>query len=120
MLRFASTVAGICLSTAALAHEVAAPSTSSDRSFRVAQACGWYTITSCAKRKDDADRELQKLQKCCRATKTYPRVIRTDDFPNFSAGWYCVVVGPDTQEAAKLMADGYRGNFPTVYVKNSC
>jgi uncharacterized protein len=86
----------------------------------LAQTCGWYAITSCSTSKAEANTELARLQECCRASKTYPEVIHTDNFPNFRPGFYCVAVGPDTQEAAKDMADGYKGDFPTAYSKKSC
>lgn len=70
-------------------------------SYDLAQACGWYAIFQCAK---------------SRRVGGPGRVIRTSDYPNFRAGWYCRVMGPfGSRGQAVDRADEFGG-----YAKSAC
>ena len=67
-----------------------------------AGVCGWYAIFQCS-----------------RSANNIPgpgAVIRTSDFPNFTAGWFCKVMGPfNSQGEAQQRADDHGG-----YAKSAC
>jgi hypothetical protein len=81
--------------------------------------CGWYAIAHCSTRRGEADRELRRLESCC-DVRPRPKVINTDNFPNFRPGYYCVVVGPSSESAARNHMDDVKRDFRSAYVKNSC
>jgi len=80
---------------------------------RVAQAC-WYAIMACSTSRAEANRWS--------TSHGVGRVINTssDEFPNFTAGYYCVVEGPMGQGQAQATARSYRGISPTSYAKRGC
>ena len=80
---------------------------------RVAQAC-WYAIMACSTSRAEANRWS--------SSHGVGRVINTssDEFPNFTAGYYCVVEGPMSQGRAQATARSYRGISPTAYAKSGC
>jgi hypothetical protein len=80
---------------------------------QVAQAC-WYAIMLCSRSRSDATRWSNQ--------NGIGYVINTssDEFPNFTAGYYCVVEGPMGQGRAQATANSYRGISPTAYAKSGC
>ena len=80
---------------------------------RIAQAC-WYAIMACSTSRNEANRWS--------SNHGVGRVINTssDEFPNFTAGYYCVVEGPMGQGQAQATARSYRGISPTSYAKSGC
>ena len=80
---------------------------------RMAQAC-WYAIMACSTSRGEANRWS--------SSHGVGRVINTssDEFPNFTAGYYCVVEGPMSQGQAQATARSYRGISPTSYAKSGC
>ena len=96
------------LTTSALAQQ--APGTPN---IRVAQAC-WYAIMACSTSRGEAIRWSNN--------NGVGRVINTssDEFPNFTPGYYCVVEGPMGQGQAQATARRYRGISPTSYAKSGC
>ncbi len=67
-----------------------------------AQACGYYAIYACSKS----------------ASVDGPGfTVRTDDYPNFRAGWYCNIGGPFNSKAD---AKSQTKRFSMGYVKYSC
>jgi hypothetical protein len=81
--------------------------------IRMAQAC-WYAIMACSTSRAEANRWS--------SSHGVGRVINTssDEFPNFTAGYYCVVEGPMSQSRAQATAAGYRRISPTSYAKSGC
>jgi hypothetical protein len=81
--------------------------------IRVAQAC-WYAIMACSTSRSEANAWSNR--------HGVGRVINTssDEFPNFTAGYYCVVEGPMGQGQAQATARSYRGISPTSYAKRGC
>lgn len=81
--------------------------------IRVAQSC-WYAIMACSTSRGEANAWSNR--------HGVGRVINTssDEFPNFTAGYYCVVEGPMGQGAAQATARSYRGISPTSYAKRGC
>ncbi len=80
---------------------------------RMAQAC-WYAIMACSPSRSEANRWS--------SSHGVGRVINTssDEFPNFTPGYYCVVEGPMSQSEAQSTARSYRGISPTSYAKSGC
>jgi len=81
--------------------------------IRMAQAC-WYAIMACSPSHAEANRWSN--------SHGVGRVINTssDEFPNFTPGYYCVVEGPMSQGEAQSTARSYRGISPTAYAKSGC
>ena len=77
-------------------------------------ACGWYAIALCGANRQDAEQ----------ATNQYGGfVIDTSDpaYPNFRAGFYCVVEGPYAQSQAEDVRDEMRdAGSSDAYAKNAC
>jgi len=80
---------------------------------RVAQAC-WYAIMACSTSRAEANRWSNN--------NGVGYVINTssDEFPNFTPGYYCVVEGPMGQGQAQATARSYRNISPTSYAKSGC
>lgn len=80
---------------------------------RVAQAC-WYAILACSTSNREANNWMNR--------HGVGEVINTssDEFPNFTRGYYCVVIGPSGQSQAQATARSYRGISPTSYAKSGC
>jgi hypothetical protein len=73
--------------------------------------CGWYAIIACEQNR----RSMQRL------VGEGLMLIRTDDYPNFRAGWWCVGDGPYTyQGGAQEIVANWKRDFPTAYVKKGC
>jgi len=73
--------------------------------------CGWYAIIAC----DQNRRSMQRL------VGEGLMLIRTSDYPNFRAGWWCVGDGPYTyQGGAQEIVSNWKQDFPTAYVKRGC
>src|SRR5262249_29592192 len=72
--------------------------------------CGWYAISFCSKSRADAENWSRSRDGF---------VIDTDspDYPNFRAGWYCVVKGPMSRTEALSEAERFRRFVPTAYAK---
>jgi hypothetical protein len=81
--------------------------------IRVAQAC-WYAIMACSTSRAEANSWSNR--------NGVGRVINTssDEFPNFTPGYYCVVEGPMGQGQAQATARSYRRISPTSYAKSGC
>ena len=91
------------------APRIAAP----EAKVRVAQAC-WYAIMACSTSRAEANRWSNN--------NGVGRVFNTssDEFPNFTPGYYCVVEGPMGQGQAQATARSYRRISPTSYAKSGC
>jgi hypothetical protein len=101
--------------TLALALPKAAPATPDGTKPRRTQStfngCGWYAIIAC----DQSRSAMQRL------TGEGLMLIRTNDYPNFRAGWWCVADGPYTyQNGAQEVVSNWKRDFPTAYVKKGC
>lgn len=75
--------------------------------------CGWYAIAYCAQDMGSAQAQTARFAGF---------VINTGDYPNFRAGWFCVVQGP---LSSKDTADGVVRRMKsqgasTAYSKRSC
>jgi hypothetical protein len=81
---------------------------------RVAQSSCWYVVLYCKTRKADVDSWSQM---------NGGEVINTssDEFPGFTRGYHCAVVGPlKSRGAAQSEAATWRaGAAPDAYVKDS-
>jgi hypothetical protein len=113
---------GIAMSAAAIGPQAAAtPSdakngivtNSRSTTIQLAQACGWYAIVYCGGRSD--------AQNFSNRTG-FGYVVDTNDsaYPNFRAGYYCVVDGPMGRSAALDLAASSRSFAPTAYAKSAC
>jgi hypothetical protein len=101
--------------TLALALPKAAPvtpdGTKAHRVQSTFNGCGWYAIIAC----DQSRSAMQRL------TGEGLMLIRTNDYPNFRPGWWCVGDGPYTyQNGAKEVVSNWISDFPTAYVKKGC
>lgn len=101
--------------TLALALPKAAPTLPQGTAPQTVQStfngCGWYAIMAC-------DQSRSAMQ---RQTGEGMFLIRTNDYPNFRAGWWCVADGPYTyQRGAQEVVSGWKRDFPTAYVKKGC
>lgn len=87
---------------------------SSER-VRVAQGACWFAIFLCSRSRGEAQR--------WRSDNGVGRVIHTssDEYPNFQAGYYCVVQGPMGRSAAQNAARRARssGMSGSAYAKAS-
>lgn len=92
---FAFTVA--CLALPALATDTYV----GDDRYDVAQACGWYAIFQCDRNGNPGGPGY---------------TIYTSDFPNFSPGWHCKVMGPFENRSAAVRAANQNGG----YAKSAC
>lgn len=92
------------------ASRIAAPE---GAKVRVAQGC-WYAILACSTSNREANNWMNRYG--------VGEVINTssDEFPNFTRGYYCVVIGPSGQRDAQATARSYRGISPTAYAKSGC
>jgi hypothetical protein len=82
--------------------------------MQFAQTCGWCAIYACTQ----GHREASGIAARYRG---YVSNTSSDEFPNFRAGWYCVVEGPTSQgQATDWASDGRRSGYGTAYAKNSC
>ena len=81
---------------------------------RLAQNCDWYASMLCSRSAGEAQRWSRN--------NGVGYVVNTssNDYPNFAAGYFCVVEGPMSQGRAQATANSYRGISPQAYVKNSC
>jgi hypothetical protein len=113
---------GIAMGTAAIGPQAAATpidaknwtvTTSRSTATQLAQACGWYAIVYCGGRRDAQSFSNQN---------GFGYVIDTNDsdYPNFRAGYYCVVDGPMGRSAALNLAARSRSFAPTAYAKSAC
>jgi hypothetical protein len=110
----ALTVLGLPALAAAATVELQAPArTVGPANVRMAQSC-WYAIMACSTSRGEASAWSNR--------HGVGRVINTssDEFPNFTAGYYCVVEGPMGQGEAQATARSYRGISPTSYAKRGC
>src|SRR5262245_54469194 len=75
--------------------------------------CGWYAIAYCSQDMGSARAQTARFAGF---------VINTGDYPNFRAGWYCVVQGPlSSQDAADGIVRRMKSQgAPTAYSKRSC
>ena len=109
--------ATIALTVAGLPALLAAPAVAQQApaapNIRMAQAC-WYAILACSNTSGEARAWSNR--------HGVGRVINTssDEFPNFRAGYYCVVIGPMGAGQAQATARSYRGISPTSYAKSGC
>ena len=113
-LAVALTVIGVpALAVGATIQSQPAPRAETGAKVQVAQAC-WYAIMLCSKSRAEATRWSNN--------NGIGYVINTssDEFPNFTPGYYCVVEGPMGQSRAQSTANGYRGISPTAYAKRGC
>lgn len=101
--------------TLALAFPGKAPTIAEDTLPQKTQStfngCGWYAIIAC----DQSRSAMQRL------VGEGLMLIRTNDYPNFRAGWWCVGDGPYTyQGGAQEIVSTWKRDFPTAYVKKGC
>jgi hypothetical protein len=90
-----------------------------DGSFRMAQACGHYVILGCFRALSAAQNRLAELGGPGVGGGAGTRVIDTDEYPNFSAGWFCVADGPYASKAG-AMSIAWKEAVSDAYVKNGC
>ena len=76
-------------------------------------ACGWYAVYFCSQSSSEADRQA-------RGYKGYVVDTSSRRYPNFAAGWYCVVEGPMARGPAAGLVEGAKGHFETPYFKKAC
>jgi hypothetical protein len=109
----ALTVFGVPAVAAGAAIGPRQPAPPASPKVQVAQAC-WYAIMLCSTSRSEATRWSNN--------NGIGYVINTssDEFPNFRAGYYCVVEGPMGQGRAQATANSYRGISPTAYAKSGC
>ncbi len=116
MINPLNTIAAGLLALALTGTAHAQSAASAPERMRIAQACGWYAITSCT-------RSLRSAQVFARRMGT-GRVIDTSSpaFPNFSPGFYCVADGPMPRHRALNAARIWRheGVAPDAYAKSAC
>jgi hypothetical protein len=98
---------------AALEPQPAPPVAAEAGKIRLAQAC-WYAIMACSTSRAEANRWANN--------HGVGYVINTssDEFPNFTRGYFCVVEGPMGQSEAQATARSYRNISPTSYAKRGC
>jgi hypothetical protein len=107
-------IAAPALATGAtLELQPAPPAAAEAGKTRVAQAC-WYAIMACSTSRAEANRWANN--------HGVGYVINTssDEFPNFTPGYFCVVEGPMGQGQAQATARSYRNISPTAYAKSGC
>ena len=99
--------------TATSASDTGAPtSVSSTGEFKVAQACGWYAIGTCARRPGPARRS---------ANFAGGRVVWTNNVGNFRPGWFCQVAGPTSRGNANAWRRAFRRDgIRSAYIKYGC
>ncbi len=110
-IRCAALAAGITALASFAAPATAQTAAAPDGSYKVAQACGWYVVLGCFQRHSAAQR---------RANNIGAYVIDTNDYPNFSNGWYCAVDGPHSKRKAKRLRRSWRGTVGDAYYKSAC
>lgn len=79
---------------------------------RPGQACH-YAIFSCTRTQAGAEQERARIGSDL-------KVVRTSDVKAFNPGWYCVVNGPGTAEAARAAQQKHRGRSPSYVKKGDC
>ena len=81
--------------------------------------CGWYVILGCSRTQNGAWRTLNRLGGPGVGGWAGAQVVRTNDYPNFRNGWYCVADGPyPARWEAESIA--WREAVPDAYVKAGC
>lgn len=77
-----------------------------------ANACGWYAIAACSTEYDGLEAQVERHG---------GYIVNTNDYANFAGGYFCVVVGPKTKQAARITAERMqdRGSYD-AYIKYSC
>ena len=79
-----------------------------------AQACGFYAILGCFGTRGEAQRWTNQI------SDGYVVNTSSGRYPNFRAGYFCVVNGPGPYGVAQRIAAGWRRYIPDAYVKNAC
>ncbi|NND48875.1 MAG: hypothetical protein HKN60_01340 [Rhizobiales bacterium] len=81
--------------------------------------CGWYVILGCSRTQNGAWRTLNRLGGPGVGGWAGAQVVRTNDYPNFRNGWFCVADGPySARWEAESIA--WREAVPDAYVKAGC
>jgi hypothetical protein len=84
-----------------------APTVGEPRIQLAANICGWYAIFQCARSPN--------------ALGGPGRTINTNNYPNFTPGWFCRVIGPDSKAAtSNTLERGKVYNGGQGYMKSGC
>ncbi len=90
-----------------------------DESAGAGGRCGHYIILTCHGNRSAAVRSLNDLGGPGVGGWAGAKVIRTNDFPNFRKGYYCVVDGPySSHDEAGTIA--WKEAVPSAYIKKGC
>lgn len=89
-------------------------------SYEVAFAgCGWYIVLGCGTSFNGARNTMNNLGGPMAGGGAGLSVANTNEYPNFTNGFYCVVDGPyNSQSAAQSVA--WNEAVRDAYVKNGC
>ena len=84
-----------------------------------AQACGFYLILGCFRDANQAFERLNYIGGPMAGGGAGSQVVDTNQYPNFSNGWYCVADGPYASRD-HAMSIAWKEVIPDAYVKNGC
>ncbi|GAB4360532.1 MAG: hypothetical protein Kow0026_22970 [Oricola sp.] len=84
-----------------------------------AETCGWYVVLGCDRSEAAMARKRAIIAALADDGTTRAKVVRTDDYPNFRDGWYCLVDGPFESRGRAASVD-WGETVGETYVKSGC